>query len=454
MSTNYSQAGAELISEAKRSKPAVFAFRFFALYFFLQAFPFDWRFYYEIASIKWSALQFFDIFNLAHYTTRFSAGPQRFTDWAIIALIATVGTIIWSFTGFWAAVNNQKLYYWVRVLVRYRLAIALVAYGFIKFFPIQVPYPSLGNLNTAYGDFTRWKLFSLSLGIVPGYQSFLGAVEILLGVLLLFRRTASIGAFFVIIFTGNVLMSNLAYEGGEIVYSFYLITLALFVLSFDIVRLVQLLILQKPALPNTFKPVYEGLQVYTRLIVKSACIFFFVVLYGFKANQAYKKGPFRFPDQKSLVVSPGKYNVSSFILNKDSLPYSTTDSIRWRDVVFENWNTLSVRGNFPAPIDSNNLENFTSGVEAKRYEQEGTSGRRYYSYTVDSLNHTILLQNQHPQFNKDVFTLHYERRNDSTLLLSGVNARNDSLLIVLEKIRKKYLLEEVARTGRQKPIRL
>ena len=76
--------------------------------------------------------------------------------------------------------------------------------------------------------FTRWKLFSLSLGIVPGYESFLGAVEILAGLLLLNRKTASIGAFIVIIFTGNVFVSNLAYEGGEQVYSLYLIVLALF----------------------------------------------------------------------------------------------------------------------------------------------------------------------------------------------------------------------------------
>ena len=205
------------------------------LHFLLQAFPLDWKFYRELFSINWIHLRYGDIFNLAHYTPiLFHSSTQRYEDWALIAVIAAVSAAAWTLRGPDKATNYDTQYYWIRVIVRYRLAAGIIAYGFIKLFPLLAPFPSLSNLNTNYGDFTRWKLFSLSLGVVPSYESFLGLVEIVAGSLLLYRRTASVGAFIILIFLGNVFMSNLAYGGGEQLYSLYLISLALLVLSFDL----------------------------------------------------------------------------------------------------------------------------------------------------------------------------------------------------------------------------
>ncbi|MDB5111708.1 MAG: DoxX family protein [Mucilaginibacter sp.] len=82
--------------------------------------------------------------------------------------------------------------------------------------------------RTSYGDFNDWKIFSMSMSIVPCYESFLGAIEIIAGLLLFFRKTATIGALVILVFTGNVFVSNMAYNGGEYVYIIYLIGFALF----------------------------------------------------------------------------------------------------------------------------------------------------------------------------------------------------------------------------------
>ena len=160
-----------------------FAFRLFFLYFLLQAVPLDWKYWQEVFLIDWSHLHYGAIFDLAHYSPRWSSGPQQYTDWLILLAIALVGAMVWTAVDARrkSVVADDNLYYWLRVIVRYRLAIGMIAYGFIKLFPLQSPYPSLSNLNTNYGDFTRWKLFSLSLGIVPSYESFLGGVEIIGG---------------------------------------------------------------------------------------------------------------------------------------------------------------------------------------------------------------------------------------------------------------------------------
>jgi hypothetical protein len=431
------------------------AFRFAFIYFLLLAVPIDWKYYQQLAAIHWAHLTYGDIFILAHYLPMFAANAQSFATLLIIAPVALAGAVAWTYLSRNQPAQYNKLYYWIRAIVRYRLAIGVIAYGFIKVFPLQSPYPSISNLNTNYGDFTRWKLFSLSLGIVPSYETFLGLVEVTAGLLLLYRRTASAGALIVLLFTGNVFVSNLAYEGGEVVYSFYLILLALFVLFFDVQRIVHLLVLQQPTAPNRFRPAFSiPWQHYARLTLKTAFIFFFVLLYSFKTATGYKHDPYQIPAVKGVSGWAGLYNVSSFRINKDTLAYSKTDPIRWQDVVFEPWNTISIRSNRPVIIDSSNTERITAPGNNRNYELEGTAGRHYYSYQADSVHQVLVLTNKNSHYVNEQLTLHYNRPNDSTLMLYGINETRDSVFVTLQRINKKYLLKEVEKQGREKPLKL
>jgi hypothetical protein len=251
-----------------------------------------------------------------------------------------------------------------------------------------------------------------------------------------------------------VFVSNLAYEGGELVYSLYLISLALFILTFDLRRIINLLVLQYPTTPNLFQPVFNGAQRYTRLLLKTAFVFFFVLLYSFKTATGFKHDPYQYPTTKGLTEVDGIYNVKQFRINHDTIAYSKTDPVRWQDVVFEKWNTLSIRSNRPVIIDSNNMENITASNAGKTYELEGTAGRHYYSYSADTVNQVLVLQNKNRHFKGEQLVLHYAHPNDSTIVLYGINENKDSVFATLERINKKYLLKEVARQGREKPIKL
>ncbi|MBS1564311.1 MAG: DoxX family protein [Bacteroidetes bacterium] len=422
------------------------ALRFFALYIFLQAAPLDWKFYRDLFA--------FDIFRLAHYTPRFFGAYPGYADWALIALLSAIGVFVWT-----AAekrrgreTNNEAIYYWLRVVARYRLAIAVFAYGFIKLFPVLSPYPSLSNLNTEYGQYSDWKVFSLSLGIVPSYESFLGGVEVFAAILLLFRKTAGIGAFILVFFIGNVFFSNLAYEGGEHVYSFYLITLALVVLSYDIPKLYVLIGLEKPVLPHVYKPVFQKpLLKWGRVALKAGVALVFLIYAG-QARAAWRAKDYKYPSTPGLKGAAGLYNVSSFVLNKDTLQYSLTGTIRWQDVVFEEWNTISIRTNTPVAIDRANVEN---GRTAERnYESEGAQSRRYFSYTIDSAQQILLLHDKNPNYKGAALQLHYDRPSAGRIVLQGVDEHRDSVTVVLDRRDKKYLLEEAAREGRRKSIKL
>lgn len=427
--------------------------RFLIIYFALQIIPLDWKFYAELFSVSWSKFYYGDIFALSKYLPRILSGGDSYLNWVILAAVAAAGAFIWG-----AVEENKKqqpdydqLYYLFRVALRYRLAVGVLAYGFLKLFLLQAPFPSISNLNTNYGDFTAWKIFTLSLGAAPVYEIFLGVVEILAGLLLLYRNTATIGAFIILCFAGNVFLSNLAYEGGESVYSLFLTSIAFFLFLYDAPRLVNLLSYGKPTAPSTFKPVFkEKWQSTARLVLKTAFVFLFVGLYGLRAYQGSKANPHNIPVTPGLTDAAGIYNVKEFIINHDTLAYSTTDTVRWKDVVFEKWSTLSVRSKRAVIVDSTNIETVSHRDLDKNYELAGSAGRHYYDYKIDRDKQTLTLQNKNKHYRNEKFILNYSRPDENTILLSGLNHLNDTVSIRLEKINKKYLLIE----GRRKPQKL
>ncbi|WP_353182669.1 DoxX family protein [Parapedobacter lycopersici] len=433
-------------------------FRFIFSYLMLQAVPLDWKYYQHVLSINWLQLQFADIFNISRYTPQFVHhiksvdfwGLNTLLDWLFLVIIAGVLTWIWS----WIAQkkglkwNYDRLYYVLRVVLRYRLAIGVIAYGLIKVFPLQAPNPSLSNFNTNYGDLSAWKIFSLSLGIAPSFEVFLGSLEVLGGLLLLYRRTTAIGAFLILVFHGNVFLSNLAYEGGEAIYSLYLLQMAAFLLLHDIHRIILVFSLAKPAQPDNYRLVYaHAWQQKLRIGLKSAFVFFFVGLAGYKAYVVYTEGPYQYPETPGLTNARGLYNVREFRFNGREIPYDKKDTVRWQNVVFEEWSTLSIKTAAKIQPWHATSEVFHRDDRDRLYELAGTAGRHYYHYRIDTAARALHLENKNPHYAGDQFVLHYKRPDAHTLVVFGTTAAGDSVTAVLDRLDKKYLREELQRTG-------
>ncbi len=262
--------------------------RFLVVYFIIQIVPLDWKFYRQLFTIDYSDLSFYDLFQLTRYYPRFF-GIAGFGNWLISGLLAFTGTAIWTVRFTSNNINNDQLYYWLRVLLRYRLAFGIIAYGLIKFFPLQMPYPSLSNLHTNYGDFFGWKIYFHTLGVAQGYEVFLGAIEIASGILLLFRRTATFGAGIILGFTGNVFAANIFYDAGEQVYSAYLFVIALIIFLYDAPRLYRLLIQKKYTAANAFKPVFATATLRkTRNILRTGAAVFYCIAHIRHLYQFYK----------------------------------------------------------------------------------------------------------------------------------------------------------------------
>ncbi|WP_437917963.1 beta-carotene 15,15'-monooxygenase [Sphingobacterium sp. LRF_L2] len=430
----------------------------FGLLFFLVLFiPYDLHLFQSLANGDFFSFE--NWFQLATYRTSFVseslyAGTdiRGYYNWGVAFTFALIVTpFINRLLAKRSNTNSETLYYWLRVLLRYRLALAIVFLGIVKILPIQIPEPTLSELHTEYGDFILWKLYYLTNGIATaGYLPVVGALEILGGLFLLNRRTAVIGSGLLLAVLLNVVIVNYVYELGEQVYSSFLFLLALVIFLYDFPRFYSLLVLkQRTVYPDGYRPTYSFLVARWRPFLQA----FFLLLIAIFSVQAYtywKQTNYPFPEEKGIPGIAGVYDVKDFVWKGDTIAYGFDDPVRWKDVVFEEWNTLSVRDNSPVKVDS--LKPRIAFSKNRNYESAGNAGRHFYRYTYkkDKGKDNTLLKVTGKTDSTAFFQFSYKKLGVDTILLSGINNAGDSLNVRLERIQKKYLLKE----GRRNPIQI
>jgi hypothetical protein len=199
--------------------------------------------------------------------------------------------------------------------------------------------------------------------------------------------------------------------------------------------------LGKPSAPNRYRPYYFLRYKNLGLFVRTA-IFFLFLSFGFTSYALYHNGGFQYPRAKGLNAAEGLYNVSVFEINGKVLPYSLTDTLRWQNVVFEKWPTISIQSNRQLIPEEVNTEEIYVTDENRNYESSGSVGRHFYSYSIDSLHTLLNLQNKNKHHRTETWTLHYKRPSANRIILSGSNERNDAVYVELDRINKVYLLDE------------
>jgi len=225
---------------------------------------------------------------------------------------------------------------------------------------------------------------------------------------------------------------NIGYDAGVELASMHLLLLSLLILAKNARQFWTILIEHKQAALNYIIPLdLNGWQRIARIGLKVGFILLFLVYRGFEYEQLYANGKtFKLPLEDGVKSFAGFYNVSEFKLNNRSVPYSPYDTVRWQNVVFEKFNTISIRVAKATALNTSNKDRTT--------EYYGNIGRLYYGYDADTVNHLFVLKNRRDTSSQ--LTLHYIRPSKGKFILSGINERKDSLYVVLEQIDKKYPL--------------
>lgn len=416
-------------------KYQLFLFRLAFVYSLILIVPLDHKWFEKVFTIPWSTIDFHHVSWIANYYPSFKGAPEGIGAFFGIT-IALIGGLIAA--GIWTLADRKRqeyntLYYWLRVIIRYKLAMEMFTYSLIKVWPLQMPAPTISQLNTNFGDFNAAKLFWLTTGVSAGYQIFAGVIETIASLLLLYRKTTTIGALLFVSIMGPIVAINFGYDGGVQGVSVNLLILALILIAADFRRIWNFLVLSKNEALHYHYPVFNtATSRYTRIGLKTFFILFFFVFHSYSIHVDYLAGGFRYSVKPGLAKSIGFYNVSEYRVNDVAIPYSPTDSLRWQNVAFEKWNTISVK--LAQPI------RLLPKSKSKIYEVYGTAGRHYFSYDTDTVKQIITLTNQVDTLKKIAFS--YKRPDEATLELNGKNEKGLPVYIRLEKIKKSYPLLE------------
>ena len=145
-------------------------FRIAFVFFLAMSIPNSPGWYTDLVTFDWTRLHYRDVYDIARFgsgldlfgRTLFGSSLEGYATWIITALASIVAGLIW--TVIVKVIKREPkeynlLYYWIRVVVRYRAGIGIIGFGYTKLMPTQMPYPSYGLLNTNFGDFTLQKIY-------------------------------------------------------------------------------------------------------------------------------------------------------------------------------------------------------------------------------------------------------------------------------------------------------
>ncbi len=164
----------------------------------------------------------------------------------LFAITALAGGALWSALD-WRRPHYRTLHAWLRLFLRLTVGLTMLVYGFAKLFPLQMRFPSEAILGNTVGNSSPMTLLWTFVGLHPSYEMICGAAEALGGVLILIRRTATLGALVSLAVMANVVLYNFFFDVPVKLFSFHTELICLVLLLPDVGPLWDLFVRGRPA---------------------------------------------------------------------------------------------------------------------------------------------------------------------------------------------------------------
>ena len=254
---------------------------------------------------------------------------------AFLAIIVGIG---WSFFDR-KKVSYNKLFYWFQVILRVFLFNIMMVYGFGKIFKGQFPDPSLVRLLEPVGAMSPMGLAWTFMGHSFAYNIFIGLMEVIGGVLLLYRRTLTLGSLVTMGVMLNVALMNFTYDIPVKILSTHLIGMAFLLFLADSRRIINLFFRNKSTEKlNYYLPYKKRLKT----VISVLKVLVLIVIGGTIMIQSIAQ--FDITDQLKMDSKfYGIWEVERFEKNNDTLPPLLTDTHRWRYLILDRKQTAFVK---------------------------------------------------------------------------------------------------------------
>jgi uncharacterized membrane protein YphA (DoxX/SURF4 family) len=273
-----------------------------------------------------------------------------------VAVLAVAATLVWTLLDRRRR-DYARLHVWLRLYVRLFLATVLLGYGAFKVINSQFPAPRLDRLVQPFGDSSPMGLLWTFMGASEGYTIFGGALEMLAGLLLVARRTTTLGALLATAVLANIVMLNFSYDVPVKLSALHLLAMALFLLGPDLRRLADLLVFNRPVPARELVPLFGRRGLHRGALVLRAAFILMVAglaLDGARqARAAYGNGAPRPPLY-------GIWEVRELAVDGQVRPPLMTDAERWRRVIFGDARFMAIQ------LMSDKRQRYLVEVDAKK----------------------------------------------------------------------------------------
>ena len=289
------------------------------------------------------------------------SGDKTF-DWVTLFCIfagAVVATGLWS----WLDRKRQhyvSLYSWFWLFIRLSLAGQMLVYGFVKAVPLQMSRPFLFLLTEPFGNHSPMGVLWSSIGASQPYEIFAGCAELTGAFLLMFPRTATLGALVALADMTQVFMLNMTYDVPVKLLSFHLILMAIFLLGPNLQRIVDFFVRNR----STYPAARVTLPLKSDRAFRIATIAQVVLWLWLIGNMIYTDwdGWHQYGGGRPKPTLYGIWDVQSLTVDGHAHPLLINEDDGWRRIIFD----------FPEAAQIQLMDESRKGYGAKVDENKNT----------------------------------------------------------------------------------
>jgi len=350
--------------------------------------------------LRWIGKVFFEI-NYEYEVSGYSSGDNTFTYLSLFVNIISTALIvlIWNLLDRKCKSYNTLLY-WFLVLLRIVLIATMFLYGFVKIFKVQFHSASLIHLLEPLGNLYPNRLAWTYMGFSKSFNVFVGFLEVLGGLLLIPRRSQTLGSFIVIGVMTQVVMMNFCYDIAVKLFSVHIVLIALVIFITDH-RFLNVFIKNKSVEKYNYYNPIQSVK-YQKVIFWSKSIGLFIIV-SFMSLNFYsaerKKG-----DNREKPLLYGIWEISSFIKNKDTLLPLITDDFRWRYLIVD--------------------------LKDEAIVKTMDDIKHQYKFITDATSQKIMIHKKDSK--SENFNFNYKNSNSELLQLDGI-IESDTLQIIFSR---------------------
>jgi hypothetical protein len=321
------------VREEEWSAATRVAFRFCVAFLLLYNFPFPLTFVPQVGewlAKPWDWIVPFvgqTVFGVKAEPVQNGSGDTTFAYVQLFLMVAAafVSMLVWSLVS--RATSYPRLHHWLRVYVRYALAMWMIFYGAIKVIPSQFPAPTLDRLIQPFGEASPMGLLWTLMGASAAYSTFTGLGEMIGGLLLTTRRTTLAGALVSAGVMTHVVVLNFCYDVPVKLFSSALLFMALFLAAPDAKRLFAFFFAAPPR------------AVWWKVAIRT------VVVVGFASYALYsaQSGRKEYGDLSPRSPLRGIWNVEQITIDGVEQPPLLSNVTRWRRMIFDGTRGTSIQ---------------------------------------------------------------------------------------------------------------